>query len=624
MSAISDPLAIALMQILYLTALYGPLRGFGRVLPRGTRLGMSYLAGNFLALGLSYALGVAGCFTAMRAFWLWAGVCGALNLWAWRRFRSPWRPLRAEMRVHALLAVILAATVVVRLADPLRNAALSGTDSYQFVNYYAWILGEDLSIHDYPSGFALATALAPWRIQPYAAARWAPHLVFLASLAAAFGLWRRIGGTRFSLVFSLLIGTAWFLYPITACHPHFIQWTMFFVALPALLFLYARLRQRRAGAAFLFLGVAVNVTFAMTAAYFALYLNVALWALVCADVVWRKRRLPTDEAGVGAGWAPRSRFPEKIGVLAAVSALAAAVPLTLLFYYGVLARRFFPYWSSGIVEQSEMVVAVVEGQALSPLKSLGCERLAHPLLQVAAVFLAPAWPLRAGPRWVVYGILLALAVRLWRQGGRRNDAMRLAAGVMAISAFSAMTGIFELPAWQGRNVFVALYAGLVAGLWTTLRLRPRMTRRLFRSRVALLAGFCLVAGPALVYPPEIGRNVLVSAAIRPRVLPEDNDVMEELLRAPDRSGVKKRLSVAPPRGPTACSDLISSLLRLHYPHPRRHALPGYSIVRTRNPQHMYKGDAALIPAGRQEEYPLPDHFVVHTRGRDYVFAVRAE
>ncbi len=599
------PLAIAIVQVLYLVILYVPMGWSRLALPRGLRIGMGYLTANALALVVGYALDMPGWFSVTRMFAIWLAICGLLNVLAWRHVRPHRHLTPGERRMYILAAIAMAVTVLIRLVDPIRNAALSGTDGYQFLNFYAWLLGEQQAIHDYPSGFALVTAMAPWALQPYAAVRWAPHLVFLACLPAAFGLWRWMGGMRFALAISFLLGSAWFLYPFTAYHPHFIQWTTVFIGLPALLTIYARLARGDSPLSLLLVAIPVNLAFAMTAAYFALYLNVLLPLLV---------------------FATNLRGPVLLRRMPAVAGVALVPPLALTGYYGILARHFFPYWPSGVRAQLQLVSDVTHSvtEAAEPIQAIGTAQLAgHPLIGVVVAFLSPTLPLRICPRWLVYALLIALGGWLWRHARtRRLETLRLLAGLMIFSSFSAMTGMFELPAWQGRNVFIALYTGLAATLWTCIDRFPTTVKRVLRSPTLLAGVFLCVAGPSLHSPPVIGRNIPIADVIQPRNLPSDNRVLAELIRAPDVPSEKRQLAVMVPTGAASRSHLISNLLRLHYPHPRAHAFPGYHMVRTDNPRHAFELDALLIPSPMLDEHPLPVEFVIHTTGRDYVFAVR--
>lgn len=599
------PLAIAFVQFLYLIALYLPMGWHRLGLPQSLRVGFGYLVANALALLVGYTLDMAGWFSITRLFVVWLSICVVLNLLAYRNVQAFRCPSRAERRIYVLLAVTWLVSVGIRLVDPLQNVALVGIDGYQFLTFYVWLLGEQQAIHDYPSGFALVTAMAPWKIQPYAAVRWASHLVFLACLLGAFGLWRRMGGLRFALAITFLLGSAWFLYPITALHPHFIQWTTVFVGLPALLTIYARLSRGAPPLPLILLAVPVNVAFTMTSAYFALYLNVLLPLLVGA-------------ANLGG------RTMLKRIVSSAVVALIS--PLTLLTYYGILARYFFPYRQSGVFIQTQLVQEVSEAVtvAAEPIQAIAANHaLTHPLIRVIVSFLSPIVPVNVSPRWLVYAVLIALGCWLWRRSRtRRLAAMRLLAGVMVLSSISAMTGIFELPAWQGRNVFIAIYTGVAAVLWTSFDRFPTITRQVLHSPPLLLLVVLCVAGPAILFPPVIGKNVPIADVIQTRNLPSDNQVLAELIRTPDTLSGKRRLAVIPPSNDASQSHLISNLLRLHYPHPRGHAFPGYEIIPTNNPVEAFELDALLIPTPMLALYPLPEDFEIHTTGRNYVFAIR--
>ncbi len=597
------PAAITLVQALYLVILYVPMRRFG--LSRGMRVGMGYLIAQAIALLVSYAMDMAGWFSAPLAFFCWLSACAVLNLACLRQWRNDLRVVRSaktgdnhrfpRFMLPALVLIIL--TAMIRLADPFCNVALSGTDSYQFVNFYTWILHHRLAIHDYPSGFALVTALAPWTLDPYEASRWSPHLVFMACLIAGSGLWQRIGGVRFAFLVTFLTGTSWFLYPITAYHPHFIQWTMVFVGLPALLCIYQRfLRQRNIIQTFL-LGVLVNTVLAMTTAYFTLYLNLVL----CGLTLIRGARRP--------GWTIAS---------AAAMGTALSTPMVLAGYYGFLARCFFPHWQTGIQEQAALITDVSQ-QPLVGVNSLASPSSSSSLIQMVRSFLLPDWPLDISIRWIVYALLIILGLWMWRQFRRpRRMGIGLLAGLMIFSAVSAATHIAELPGWQGRNVFVTLYAGLAATLWVATHHAPGMFRKVLRSRPLTLTCLALLAGPSLVYPPMIGRNVPIAAVIRPRAIPSDNQVMTELRRAAGHANGKQTLVLVAPKGDAP--DLIFNLL-LFNRFTRESVFPGYRMTRTRGLDDLHGVDALLMP-DTPKAAPLPSGFILHTRGPGYVFALR--
>lgn len=593
--------AIALVQLLYLFILYVPMGWRRLALPRGMRIGMGYLVSNAIAMLACYALDMAGWFSAIRAFVLWISLCLGLNLLAWHHVPPYHRRAPAEKCITLLLAITMTLTIWIRLADPFRNIALSGTDSYQFINFYAWIRSGPKAIHDYPSGFALVTAIAPWGIDPYQAARWAPPLVFSACLTAAFGFWRRLGGSRFALGLTTLLGTAWFLYPITAYHPHFIQWTTVFVGMPALLVLYSRLARGGPVVPVLLLAIPVNMVFTMTSAYFALYLNAVLGILTLLSIRGKATALRTATALV-------SIMP----------------PLLLLGFYGILARVYFSEWETGVALQSQAIGEVI--QQAGPPAAAGPASgmtgvLAHPLIRLVAAFLTPAIPLNIGPRWGVYAGLITLGTWMWRQSpSMRHTGARLLAGLMILSTCSAMTGILELPGWQGRNVFIALFTGLAAILWTAIHRGGGMVRRMLHSPWAMGSGLIAIAGPSLLWPPMIGRNVPVAEVIHPRSIPSDNLVLRELTcaTAPPLGGKKTLAMISSPDTPV---HLIANLLRIHC-RTRDHVFPAYSIIGFPTLAAAEAADALLFPEALLHNESLPGTFTVHTKGPGYIFATR--
>lgn len=594
------PITIALVQLLYLCILYVPM-GWPRLgLPRGTRIGMGYLAANALALSVGYLLDMAGCFTAPRQFGVWLGIGLALNWLAWHHVPAR-RFTRGERAIHLLLAITLALTAWIRLADPLQNVALAGGDSYHFANFFYWILGEQKAIHNYPSGFALVAAMAPWTLPPYEAARWSPHIVYVACQMAAFGFWRRLGGLRFAWLIALLLCTAWFLYPLTAYHPHFIQWTFSFAGIPALLFIYSRL-VRNPTTSFIWLGILINLTFAMTASYFALYSNVVLLLLA-------------------AGMVPKNRAA--LNTLATTAGVALVPPLALLVFYGVLVRMFFTEWPAGLTLQAhDLSVASQTAMGNSALVSTSgwAAIWHHPLATTIVRFLSPTLPLRIGARWVAYAGLILLDIWLWRRSrSPRHLAVRLLAGTLLISVFSAMTGIFELPAWEGRNVFVSLYAGLALSTWAALRQFPTLAQRFFRSPWLMALGIAAVAGPALVWPPMIGRNVPIATVVRPRVLPTDNRVLGELNRTIPAAAPRQTLAIIPSWNPPA--DLIVNLMRMHV-NTQANLFPAYRLAVYPDMASAKDCAGVLVAEKPFDDSPGSRDFVPLARGARYVFALR--
>ena len=592
--------AIAFVQALYFVALYAPMEHWRLNLPRSARLGAGYIAANALALLLGYGLDLLGVFSTTRLFWAWAGVCVLLNTLALRNGRrEPMRCRRSIRRsVFGPLVIALALSVPVRLADPLANCALPGTDAYEFVNFYDGFLSAHRALDYYPSGFAVVTAMVPWRIQPYEAARWAPNIVFLSCLLAAFGFWQRIGGIRFALALTFLLGAAGFLYPLTAYHPHFIQWTTSFLGTPALIYVYARL-SRRFSAPVLLFGIAANFVFVLTSGYFALCLNAVLSLLSLFSALLRR--------GL------RARIGGAI-------ALASIPPLVLLGYYG-LARRYSE-GRFGAGEQARIVVSAAQTAAAPEASdSESLETTAHPLLEVIRLFLAPTRTAPINVRWFAYlgGSALALWIG-WRKRARRHDALRLLAGVLGLSAFSAMTGIFELPGWQGRNVFMVLLTGLATTLWWVLHSFPVWARRASRSPRLLAAAAALMAVPSIFHPPMIGRNVPIADVIHPRSIPADNRVIAELQRSRKKTAGEKPL-FAVCLQPAPRSGLALNLLRLRSAHMRRNIFRGYRLMFANDVREAMSADALLLAQNTVSE-ALPG-FVLHTRGPDYLFFVRA-
>jgi hypothetical protein len=578
---------IALVQVLYLVALYIPMGWRPLALPRGFRVGMGYLTANAIALCVGYSLDMLGCFSATLTFWVLLGIFSLLNLMCWRRVPPSNIQSRGRKYIYMLLVASMALTTWIRLADPVQNIALPGIDSYNFVNFYSWILNDQKAINGYPSGFALVTSIAPWRICPYQAVRWAPHFVFLSCLAASFGFWSRLGGLCFALILNFLLGTAWFLYPITAYHPHFIQWTMAFVGMPTLLLLYTRLARGEPIIPNLLLGISLNVVFAMTMGYFSLYINAVLLILTLISIPKRVAALKTA---------------------AAAACIALVPPLTLLGYYCIF---------NGISNQTQEVIAAVNQQTDSMKTSFMRN---SPLAQVIFTFLLPADALHAGPRWGVYSglILLGICILHWSRPARHTGA-RFLAGIVIFSAVSSMTGIFELPGWGGRNVFITLYTGLAAVLWTVIHRLPVMARRVMRSPWLLTLGIVTVAVPSLVWPPMIGRNVPIADVVQPRSIPVDNLVLRELTRPGNSPSGKKTLVIIHSRD--LPSPLIRSLLAMSS-QTRSNIFPAYRAVVTVDAVSIPAFDALLVADHRAADIHIPDDFTIRTRGPGYIFALR--
>ncbi len=591
--------ALTLVQACCLLALRRPAQRLCRGRAAGTSLATGYWLAVVLALAISYGLDMLGGFTARRAFWVWAATCLAANcVPGLRSAHSASRPGRMDRRVAACGALTLVVTLAIRLRPPLSNVALAGTDSYQFVNFVSAMSVHNEAILDYPAGVALLAALAPWRVAPYEAVRWLPTLLWIGGLCASFGLWRKLGGARFALWTAWLLGTAWFLYPITAYHPHFIQWTTVFLGLPSLAVAYSVLRSGGGAGWAPAWGVLVSAGFAMTSGYFALVLNTMFLLVFWASLPWRRDAV-----------APALR--------AALVALAA--PATLLLYYGVLVRHFFVRYPAGVAEQARHVIAASEGVG-QPATAAGAATAWVALADLVRTFLAPTWPPAITARWLVYVPLLGLSGWLWwRWRAPRMTGLRLLAGVSAWSTLSAMTGICELPAWEGRSVFLALFTGLLLALWSLLEATPRRLRRLFRRPAVVALGCVFTAGPALLRPPAIGRNVPVSAAIHPRSIPGDNLLMAELTRPPpDGSARRTALLVVSDED----VGLLRNLRRLDQP-TRAVALAGYRLVREQEVDaRTGRLDAVVIPAGRFESEGWADGFTVHVQGDGVVLGLR--
>ncbi|HMO51475.1 MAG TPA: hypothetical protein PKE26_09455 [Kiritimatiellia bacterium] len=563
-------------------------------LPRSTQLGMGYLAANLLALATGYTLDIAGIFTSIRMFYAWLTICLFINVTAWPDWRIigwPWR--HWPVRGPALWVVlILAMTTWIRLAAPVMNAALAGVDSYNFVNFYTWILADQKAIHYYPSGFALITAMAPVAIQPYEAARWAPHLVFLACQVAAFGFWQRLVGARAAIGLTLCIGTAWFLYPVTAIYPHFIQWTTAYVCVPAVVFVYARLVTHPSTAPLLW-GISINALFAMTSAYFSIFIN-AVCAFI-AVMMFLYRRLSALE-------------------LMRTALLAMTPVLMLAFFIGVITSHFWHDWDTGIAVQSHLIAEEGRGQGHSPDPGE-----ADPLLQIIASFLLPRQNVVPHARWLVYAGLLGMAMWIWRRySSKRHSGVRIIAGVVLVSTLSAMTGMIELPAWEGRNVFIAIFCGLALLIWSANRLISACGLRLIKTTGGMILVMAIVAGPSLLWPPMIGRNVPIAPVTQPRFRPGDNRVLEELCRTRPDSQKKTMALLLQPGEPAA---LMQNLLRLK-PHAWRDAFAGYTLFSTDDPRAALEADAVLAPVEWLEKQGRPAPFEVHAEGPGYVLLMR--
>ena len=511
---------------------------------------VGYLFGATLLIALTYALGWFGCAQRFPAWALWFLVWGGLMLRKPRHLPRPAHSRRgfARHEIAALPVALLGAGLL--LADPFLHPSPASVTAYHFVAHLTSLLRGASVYGDYVLG--LPILLGQTRLfadDALELMRWGPPLLAAAGIPALFVFTSRIFGRRTGLLAAVLLAGSAAFAPLAGYQILFPQFAPIGLALPALLFAFPRaLRPGRRGT--IAVSAAALLFLAFAATYFALLVAAGIFAWLLATLALRK-------AGVAA-------FLR--GTL-----LLALVPLWIAFHYGLAVPHAQPQKSgaaySGQIDAFARNPAIpdAERQAGAPLLQ---KAGASPTLRGLALFLAPkrlhllrATPAQTAGFWGM--ALLALPLL------KRPDTSRGLLGfALLFSAFATVTGTFDMPAYQGRHLFLMLFLSIPAlsffavakavPLAEALSIRAGLPLRrtgLYRLGLGAALLTCL---PTLLRPPEAGRTIPAAPDLMIRQIPED-DLLIGLARSIPADQPQSLIFLARENAPRLPGEIVATL-----------------------------------------------------------------
>ena len=563
---------------------------------------VGYLFGAALLIAITYALAWFGYSRRFLVWTLWFLAWGGGMLRKPRRRPRPAqsRPGRARQNAAALAATLLGAGVL--LADPFLHPSPASVNAYHFVIHLASFLRESTVYGDYILG--LPILLGQTRLFESDALelmRWGPPLVAAAGIPALYVFAARIFGRRTGLLAAVLLaGSALFAPVVAGYQILFPQFAPLGLALPALLACFPRaLRTGRRGDVAISAAALLFLAFAGT--YFALLVAAGFFAWLLVLLALRK-----------AGAAAFLR-----GTL-----LLALAPLWIAFHYGLALPHARPQ-TAGRAYANQ-----VEAFALNPAIPDSERHAGAPLLQQAgasptlrglAMFLAPKRLHLLRPslaQSALFWLMALLALPLLKRPATGRGLLGFA---LLFSAFATVTGMFDMPAYQGRHLFLMLLLSIPAlAFFAVSRVLPLAEKlslragfspprnRLYRLGLGAALLTCL---PTLLRPPEAGRTIPASPDLILRQIPED-DLLIGLARSIPADRPQSLLFLARENAPRLPGEIVSTLngtpgfsgLLFHRAAPA--ALAQFDVFTTHPPRFaaLARADWDSLPAQPAREW----------------------
>lgn len=513
---------------------------------------VGYLCGAALLIALTYALAWFGDSRRSLVWALWFLVWGGGML---RKPRRPphagiCRPNRAWQTAAALLATLLGAGVL--LADPVLHPSPASVTACHFATHLASFLRASTVFGDYVLGLPILLGQTRlFETDALELMRWGPPLLAAAGIPALFVFASRIFGRRTGLLAAVLLAGSALFAPLAGYQILFPQFAPLGLALPALLAGFPRAlrpgRREDVG-----VSAAALLLLAFAGTYFALLVAAGFFAWLVVLLVLRK----TGAAAFLRG-----------------TLLLAVVPLWIAFHYGLAQPHAQPQKTGRAYPDQ------IEAFARNPAIPAAERRAGAPLLQQAgasptlrglALFLAPKrlHLLRPSPaQTALFWGMALLALPLLKRPGTSRGLLGFA---LLFSAFATATGMFDMPAYQGRHLFLMLFLSIPAlSFFAVSRAIPLAEALSIRAgfplrRVSLyrlgLGAALLTCLPTLLRPPEAGRTIPASPDLMIRQIPED-DLLIGLARSIPENQPQSLIFLARENAPRLPGEMLATLNR---------------------------------------------------------------
>lgn len=513
---------------------------------------IGYLFGSTLLISITYALGWFGCTHRLLAGALWFLAWGILMFRRPRRHPQAAKSRRRFIRRAIGVSVLTLLGAGLLLVDPFLHPSPASVTAYHFVAHLSSFLHESTVYGDYVLG--LPILLGQTRLFENDALelmRWGPPLLAIAGIPACFVFTSRIFGRRTGLLATVLLAGSTVFAPIAGYQILFPQFAPIGLALPALLFTFPRvLRTGRceetavSATALLFL--------AFTSTYFALLVAAGFFAWLLLALAKRK----TGRAAFFRG-----------------TRLLAIVPLWIAFHYGWAVPHARPQKPGAAY--SNQIEAFARNPAISISERQICEPLLQktgdsPTLRGLAMFLVPKRLHLLRPtlaQTILCWLLALLALPLLKHFASSRGLLGFS---MLFLAFATVTGSFDMPAYQGRHLFLMLLLSIpVLSFFAVSGVVPLAERLSIRAGFPLRQTgiFRLVMGVALLtcipsirHPPEAGRTIPASPDLMIRQIPED-DLLIGLARSIPVAQPQSLIFLAHENAPRLPGEIVETLNR---------------------------------------------------------------
>lgn len=532
-----------------------------------------YLFGATLLIAVTHALGWFGSSSRLLAWLLWFAIWGGFLLWR----RTPAQP-PSEVR-HGFawqnlgLACLTLLGAGLLLADPWRHVSPASVTACHFVTHLSAFLHRAVLYGHYIVG--LPVLLGQTRLDQNDALelmRWGPPLLAATGIPAFFVFFSRAFGRKTGALAAVLLAGSFWTGPIVGFQILFPQFASAGLALPALLFAFPRALRtgRRVETC---IAAAALLLLAFTGTYFAILVAAAFSAWLLMILALRR----TGAAGFIRG-----------------ALLLAIVPLCIGFHYGVAAPRAEP--QKAVRPFTAQIESFARNPAIpSPEQPAARPPGQSPVLHGLKMFLAPKRlhllrPTRA--QTFGFWLLPLLALPLLKKPAASGGLLGFA---MLFSTFATITGMFDMPGYQGRHLFLMLLLGIPVlssfAVVTILRAAVRLGISLRHETLfRLVLGAALLSSlPTIRHPPEAGKNIPVSPDLMIRQIPED-DLLIGLARTIPADQPQSLVFLARPDTPRLPGELLGVLnrtpgfsgLQFHRTEPAR--LAGFSVFRKYPPR----------------------------------------
>ena len=542
---------------------------------------VGYLFGVALLIALTYALGWFGCAQRFPAWAFWFLIWGGLMLRKPRHLPRPAPSRRgfAWREIAALPLTLLGAGAL--LADPLLHPSPASVTAYHFVTHLAAFLRASTVYDSYVLG--LPILLGQTRLfadDALELMRWGPPLLAAAGIPALFVFTSRIFGHRTGLLAAVLLAGSAAFAPLAGYQILFPQFAPIGLALPALLFAFPRaLRPGRRGTVAVSAAALLFLAFAGT--YFALLVAAGFFAWLLATLALRK----TGAAAFFRG-----------------TLLLALVPLWIAFHYGLALPHAQPQ-KSGAAYSDQIdafarnpSIPAAERQAGAPLLQ---QAGSSPTLRGLALFLAPKRLHLLRPTLAQTALFWGLALLALPLLKRPATSRGLLGFALLFSVFATVTGTFDMPAYQGRHLFLMLFLSIPAlSFFAVAQIVPFAEAIVIRAGLPLrrtglyrlgLGAALLTCLPTLLRPPEAGRTIPAAPDLMIRQIPED-DLLIGLARSIPADQPQSLIFLARENAPRLPGEILETLngtpafsgLRFHRAAPAK--LSEFDVFATHPPR----------------------------------------